>query len=318
MSSCQEAVLNHKENRPPCASPSVGMSTGSKEVRSPAPSPPRPVANETNLGFPVKNTFIHYGTPMRTPTRSLATPKTVPPNFKPPEELRAALPPFAVPRQPQPAVPEWPGHAAAPQTQHVQAHVVQTAQPPAAQQVQGLVAPRAGIAPLRLFDFLPSPKVKKDIQMVMPSQLPSSVPPPPQMPPCVQPQAQPLHAAPAFQAPYPAPVPPPLLQLSAGTSFGQMPEPPTQAPMMAAPSVWSVSGDAPCPPPPPPLPPVVQGATQPEYMNMATPAHTGWPSWQWAQGPGSVAPAGYSSMMAAPPPHYGSLLQHSGHQVFQQ
>jgi hypothetical protein len=60
---------------------------GLKENRPPEPQNPAKegaAGNASGAGaFPVKNTFIHYGTPVRTSTRALASPQTVPPNFAP-------------------------------------------------------------------------------------------------------------------------------------------------------------------------------------------------------------------------------------------
>lgn len=126
-----------QENMPP--SVVCGKAT---QVRTPAPSPPRPAA--AGAAYPVRNTFIHYGTPLRAGARAVASPKTVPPNFAPEESLQFE----SVPQ----AVPEWP-----PSVAYQPTMMMMMMMPPA----QAVDASRgAGIAPLRLFDFLPSPKVQ--------------------------------------------------------------------------------------------------------------------------------------------------------------
>eukprot|EP00933_Yihiella_yeosuensis_P081249 TRINITY_DN94820_c0_g1_i1.p1 TRINITY_DN94820_c0_g1~~TRINITY_DN94820_c0_g1_i1.p1 ORF type:complete len:306 (+),score=70.54 TRINITY_DN94820_c0_g1_i1:114-1031(+) len=211
-------VHNEQENRVPHMSPNASPMT--KEVRTPAMSPTRPT-KENGVAFPVKNTFIHYGSPCaRTPTRVLATPKTVPHNFAP--EVAAEMRHGSLQQTAQMTpVPDWPGklqeqlpplpihqdqntqvsHACyqvsqsvlqVPQNMPLQApqHLAPqqpSPQPPQHSPSSGAPAARSssaaasGVAPLRLFDFLPSPKIQQP-DPVPAAQL-QPVPPPPFFPP---------------------------------------------------------------------------------------------------------------------------------------
>eukprot|EP00442_Polarella_glacialis_P046730 CAMPEP_0115135336 /NCGR_PEP_ID=MMETSP0227-20121206/55664_1 /TAXON_ID=89957 /ORGANISM="Polarella glacialis, Strain CCMP 1383" /LENGTH=356 /DNA_ID=CAMNT_0002542053 /DNA_START=90 /DNA_END=1161 /DNA_ORIENTATION=+ len=291
-----DCPISEQENRPP----TVAVSVSHKQVRTPAPSPQR-----GPVGFPVKNTFIHYGTPiMRTPNRAMATPKTVPPNFAPEAEAAAAAglrtPVLGVWSAGRPPVPDWPAdlglqmqqmqqmqqmyHMPQPmQTmpQHMQTmpQPMQPMQPmlqpmqPMAHQAQSAASGRAtgaGIAPLRLFDFLPSPKVQPEsMQHFAPM-----MPPPMPLPSMVQ---MPLQPVPGAEAPFMMAAPlPPLPQLGPGTA-GSAPcytaGPAFSAPAASycsyggapplAPPAWQhfSAGDTSSVPPPPLLPPTVGGCT---------------------------------------------------------
>lgn len=99
---------------------------------TPAPSSTPPAEGSTGEGFPVKNTFIHYGppgTPLRSTKRDMTSPQTVPPDFAPEvalAQLRGLPTPGRASGATVPAPPTFPGTAGT-------------------------------VAPLRLFDFLPSP-----------------------------------------------------------------------------------------------------------------------------------------------------------------
>lgn len=127
-----------------------------QKVRTPVPSP-RPGRGQCTAMYPVRNTFIHYGThtPLRAEKNRLASPKTVPPNFAPEESLALETAP----------VPAWP-----PATRAFMSSAVPE------------TAPRgAGVAPLRLFDFLPSPKVPEVMHPTICGQI-SQVPQMPGVP----------------------------------------------------------------------------------------------------------------------------------------
>jgi len=121
--------MHNQENRPPAATTQEAPPFGS----------PKPL--------PVKNTFIHYGTPIRHTTGVRGTPKTVPPDFAPEarllEPLQIPFPGAAVESQPSP-IPNTGGR---PGPDAWRAGAEQPVQ----------LARGRGVAPLRLFDFLPSP-----------------------------------------------------------------------------------------------------------------------------------------------------------------
>lgn len=155
----------NQENKPPEELAAAKMTA----AYTPVASPVSRGLGLTPRAFPVKNTFIHYGTPVSHAQRALASPKTVPPNFAPEqheEEARAAaipeerLPPFTLSYLTQSCgrPPTAPGPAAA---------VGQPLQGPRGQ----------GIAPLKLFDYLPSPKAQQMAPLV-----PQMAPLVPQMP----------------------------------------------------------------------------------------------------------------------------------------
>jgi len=129
-----------------------------------APSKEAPFGSPRPL--PVRNTFIQYGTPIRHMTGIRGTPKTVPHDFAPQAELQmqldhslAPLPGAASGSQPAgPLASPMPNTGGRPGPDAWRAGA------DAAQPNRG-----RGVAPLRLFDFLPSPTVQAP-----PSQAPSS------------------------------------------------------------------------------------------------------------------------------------------------
>lgn len=118
--------MQNQENRPPQAS--------SNQAGAETPTA------ISGAGFPVKNTFIHYGTPLRTTSVS-SPPKTVPPNFAP-EGILADVAPLAAPQMSPSAFAARAATAIPPET-----------------------PTQRGIAPLRLFDFLPSPTMQQPAGM---------------------------------------------------------------------------------------------------------------------------------------------------------
>lgn len=117
-----------------------------------------------NGSYPVRNTFIHYGTPLRSAPRTMASPKTVPPNFAPEQALLFdGVEPMNYYGAPPPPLFLCPGGGAAPAlppTQPPQGSPPRVAASrPAGAGGYGAEAPtqRGAVAPLRLFDFLPSP-----------------------------------------------------------------------------------------------------------------------------------------------------------------
>jgi len=158
---------------------------------------PRRASEEGGGAFPVRNTFIHYGTPLRrTSAGGRASPQTVPPDFAPEADIPwandlQAMPPFGfqsggiplllgspMPNtggRPQPGAGGGGGGAHNP----AERALLASGGPPspsagsaAAPAARAGIAPQGGggegdggapptrgvgIAPLRLFDFLPSP-----------------------------------------------------------------------------------------------------------------------------------------------------------------
>lgn len=137
-----------------------------KQVATPAGSPPRPANGQPVAAFPVKNTFIHYGTPVRTTMRTAASPKTVPPNFAPEGVLRER----AAPSAQAPFLMPVTGLRNSPRTL-VTGPV---------EEGTSAKSSAGGVAPLRLFDFLPSPTLTQAPPPELPnlqSQATVSVPP---------------------------------------------------------------------------------------------------------------------------------------------
>mmetsp|Transcript_87084 Transcript_87084/g.150254 ORF Transcript_87084/g.150254 Transcript_87084/m.150254 type:complete len:350 (+) Transcript_87084:1-1050(+) len=197
--------MQNQENRPP-VQPQV------KEVviGSPRTSP--------GASFPVKNTFIHYGTPLRTSTAGLSTPKTVPPDFAP-EALAACAPwPFSQPSQsPQGPLSPLPNTGGRPGPENRRPNAVGMQAPAVVGAADaGATGQRGGVAPLRLFDFLPSPTVQP---LQPPQQLPTLQPAPLQAP-MLQMQAQPPQPMPTMQHPsLQAAPPPPTYTQGAGAAL---------------------------------------------------------------------------------------------------
>lgn len=264
-------MLN-QENRPP------EVVVVAKEVKGPWPSPPRPTATS----YPVRNTFIHYGTPLRgTTSRTLASPRTVPPNFAPED---GGVLEFA------PHLPEWPpapGHSPVVAVATTPCSMLTSEWTAVDRQLapplgvpgsscQAQLQPRgAGIAPLRLFDFLPSPKVPVQ-HSGPPQEPPQALPPMPfgggcQVPcatwGCPQPQLAPMwHHMPPPQPPMQYQQAPPEAY-PAAAAWGQ-PWPPacdynycggasTAAPMCPPSMPMTVAPPVPTPPAPPVAPPVL-------------------------------------------------------------
>lgn len=188
--------MQNQENRPPVA-------TSAKEAPFGSPRP-----------LPVKNTFIHYGTPIRANTGIHGTPKTVPAHFAPEAELSELfLAPFPGSQPSAPIASPMPNTGGRPGPEAWRAGADREGQPNRGR----------GVAPLRLFDFLPSPTVQAPPPQVLqmmpqaPGQVPTTAfmpPPPPQhaVPNsgCVGIQAvsQPFwQAEPMAQAPCMAPAP---------------------------------------------------------------------------------------------------------------
>lgn len=260
-----------QENRPPSAM------LGVKEVRTPAPSPPRP-GHGQQPGHPVRNTFIHYGTPLRAGTRALASPKTVPPNFAPEVQegltIEAA---WTTQQRQQPTVPEWPPVARPSAT-----YFSTVERLPLAVEAPNLRG--AGIAPLRLFDFLPSPKVQPVQGTAVMPQLQGQMPP------------MPVAGMPAMQV---APTP----QMAFGTAFegaapqlwhqdvGRMPQP-MPAPYGAVQEVLSSQGFQPAPPW------ASWGTVDYSFSSVGLPPP---PSMPAGSLPMQAAPAPPASMPSAPP-----------------
>lgn len=162
-------------------------------------------SNEAPFGsprpLPVKNTFIHYGTPIRHTTGIVGTPKTVPPNFAPEADLLgfslAPCPAATSSLQPSPLNPSpiaspvpiaspMPNTGGRPGPDHYRAVADRDAQ----------VTRSRAVAPLRLFDFLPSPTVQQaprphlvQTMLQAPAQMTSFAAPPSQ-PPAMQAGAQ--------------------------------------------------------------------------------------------------------------------------------
>lgn len=154
--------MQSQENRPPM-NQSPPMNQPAKEAPF---GSPRPV--------PVKNTFIHYGTPIRHNTGVRGTPKTVPPDFAPEAELLdASLAPFPGASSGSaiagPVASPMPNTGGRPGPEAFRAGADR----------DGLPARGRGVAPLRLFDFLPSPTVQappSQVLQMMP-QVPAMIPP---------------------------------------------------------------------------------------------------------------------------------------------
>jgi hypothetical protein len=117
-------------------------------------SSPRMQGKQQIGSFPVKNTFIHYGTPVRGTTGCGGTPKTVPPDFAPEAEwLDLSLAPFPYGTQPAPSAPlasPMPNTGGRPGPDAWRAGADR----------EGQSTRGRGVAPLRLFDFLPSPTIQ--------------------------------------------------------------------------------------------------------------------------------------------------------------
>lgn len=143
---------------------------------SPSRPPTSALGQLSPVAYPVKNTFIHYGTPCRTERRMVATPKTVPPDFRPEQQIWQL--------QQSPMLGQQPMHQQQPQ-QLPPAFAMPAQTRPAAE----VAAPRptvqadtgAGVAPLRLFDFLPSPSMNPAPQ-VLQQQTPQATMQGPPMP----------------------------------------------------------------------------------------------------------------------------------------
>jgi len=193
--------MQNQENRAP-----MGVTSNEAPFGSPRP-------------LPVKNTFIHYGTPIRHGTGISGTPKTVPPNFAPEADLLGiSLAPFpGATSSLQPA----PFPMASPMACPMASPMPNTGGRPGPDHYRN-VAERDGqanrsraVAPLRLFDFLPSPTVQQApqphlVQMMQqaPAQMPVNTfmvaPPPPQtVAPQLWQQTEPAVHAQSVMAPAP-------------------------------------------------------------------------------------------------------------------
>lgn len=170
--------------------------------------------------FPVKNTFIHYGTPLRTTSVGLSTPKTVPPDFAPEAASTCDLAPwpFAQPSQsPQGPLSPLPNTGGRPGLESRRFNAAGAQAPVVSGEADaGATGQRGAVAPLRLFDFLPSPTV----QPLPPPQQLSALQHAPLHAPILQMQAQPPQALPTIQHPPPqAPPPPPTYTQGAGAAL---------------------------------------------------------------------------------------------------
>jgi len=180
-------------------------------------SSPRP-QNHRSVGvFPVKNTFIHYGTPVRGTTGSRSTPKTVPHDFAPEAEFDASLwpAPISVGSQPRVSAPissPMPNTGGRPGPEAWRAAAERDGQQPARGR---------GVAPLRLFDFLPSPTTVPALQ-----------------PPLWQPLEQSV-AAPTMAISHHTMAPPPPYAPMAMPTDGSLQASTLQASSIVQPSPWS-------------------------------------------------------------------------------
>lgn len=207
-------------------------------TKTPTKTPTKPgkgrdFAGQAGGHFPVKNTFIHYGTPVQK-IAVTTPPKTVPPNFAP-----EGLPVEGwVPSPPRTRVP-GPVCAGTPTKLVVPAPTVALTPSPAVS-CSFPLAPAHAQAPaqaqlIRLSDFLPSPAAPRPQPSATHLSVPqhpgpmwqvlscgSQVQQVPPLPPCGNTSVD-MGPVPASHAPSFAMPPPPLLQAVEGGGTGPMP-----------------------------------------------------------------------------------------------